>query len=422
VINKLSLNVEKIREDFPIFKNNPDLVYLDNAATTHKPIQVIDAVREFYTMYNANIHRGVYRLSVKATELYEEAHTKIAKFIGANSWDEVVFTKNATDAINMIAYALGFTFLEPGDEIVITIMEHHSNMLPWIRIAEIRKAMVKFVEVNSNGILNYEQLTEFVNKKTKIVSVTHVSNVLGTINNLQRASKIVRQNSEAMLIVDGAQSVPHLPINVRELDIDFLVFSGHKMLGPTGIGVLWGKRDLLEKMLPAIYGGDMVEKVEIIVKNGTIVYKQINYNILPWKFEAGTPNIAAGIGLAKAVEYLENIGMQNIETHEKELTKYAIKRLNEELEGCIKILGPQDLDIRGGIVSFTMKGLDPHVIATLLSMNNVAIRAGFHCAQPLHMFLGLSKGSARASFYIYNDYRDIDAFVNELKKLRSLAK
>ncbi|MEM1917052.1 MAG: aminotransferase class V-fold PLP-dependent enzyme, partial [Ignisphaera sp.] len=275
----MSLNVEKIREDFPIFKNNPDLVYLDNAATTHKPIQVIDAIREFYTMYNANIHRGVYRLSVKATELYEEAHAKIAKFISANSWDEVIFTKNSTDAINMIAYALGFTFLEPGDEIVITIMEHHSNMLPWIRIAEMRKAIVKFVEVNSNGILNYEQLAEFINNKTKIVSVTHVSNVLGTINDLQRISKIVRQNSEAILIIDGAQSVPHLPINVKELDIDFLVFSGHKMLGPTGIGVLWGKKDLLEKMLPAIYGGDMVEKVEIIVKNGTIVHKQIDYNI-----------------------------------------------------------------------------------------------------------------------------------------------
>lgn len=413
----MGLNVEKIREDFPIFKSNPSLIYLDNAATSQKPIQVIEAVKEFYTKYNANIHRGVYSLSIKATELYEEAHKKVAEFIGADSWDEVIFTKNATDAINMLAYALGLTFLNSEDEIIITIMEHHSNMLPWIKLAELKNARVRFVEITRNGELNYEQLEHIVTSRTKIVSITHLSNVLGTINDIKRISKIVRQKSNAVIIIDGAQSVPHMRINVKDIDIDFIVFSGHKMLGPTGIGVLWGRREFLEKMPPIIYGGDMVEKVEIIIKNSDIVYKEIKHNILPWKFEAGTPNIAAGIGLAKAIEYLEQIGMNNIENHEKELARYTIKRLKEEVNDYVEILGPEEIEKRGGIVSFIVKGIDPHVVAMILAMNNIAIRAGFHCAQPLHTFLGLKKGSARVSFYIYNDYKDVDVFINELKKI-----
>lgn len=413
----MGLNVEKIREDFPIFKSNPSLIYLDNAATSQKPIQVIEAVKEFYTKYNANIHRGVYSLSIKATELYEEAHKKVAEFIGADSWDEVIFTKNATDAINMLAYALGLTFLNSEDEIIITIMEHHSNMLPWIKLAELKNARVRFVEITRNGELNYEQLEHIVTSRTKIVSITHLSNVLGTINDIKRISKIVRQKSNAVIIIDGAQSVPHMRINVKDIDIDFIVFSGHKMLGPTGIGVLWGRREFLEKMPPIIYGGDMVEKVEIIIKNSDIVYKEIKHNVLPWKFEAGTPNIAAGIGLAKAIEYLEQIGMNNIENHEKELARYTIKRLKEEVNDYVEILGPEEIEKRGGIVSFIVKGIDPHVVAAILAMNNIAIRAGFHCAQPLHTFLGLKKGSARVSFYIYNDYKDVDVFINELKKI-----
>lgn len=410
------LNVNKIREDFPIFKYNPDLVYLDNAATTHKPIQVIEAIKEFYSEFNANIHRGVYKLSVRATELYEEAHERVAKFIGASNWYEVIFTKNSTDSINMLAYAL-LDYISSGDEIVLTIMEHHSNMLPWLRLAELRGAKVRFVEVTNEGVLNYDQLAELVNRKTKLVTVTHTSNVLGAINDIKRIVKIVRELSDALVVVDGAQSVPHIPVKVKDLDIDFLVFSGHKMLGPTGIGVLWGREENLKRLTPPIRGGDMVESVEILINNGSIVHSDIKYSALPWRFEAGTPNIAAGIGLAKAVEYLEALGMDDVREHEKRLTEYTLKRLNEGLGDRIKILGPKDLNVRGGIVSFNVSGLDPHVIATLLAMNNIAIRAGFHCAQPLHLYLGLKKGSARASFYIYNDYRDVDIFVEELERI-----
>uniref|UniRef100_A0A7C2V8J3 Cysteine desulfurase n=1 Tax=Ignisphaera aggregans TaxID=334771 RepID=A0A7C2V8J3_9CREN len=414
------LKVAKIKEDFPIFRSNPDLVYLDNAATTHKPVHVIEAIRDFYTNFNANIHRGVYRLSVKATEMFEEAHAIVAKFIGAAKWYEVIFTKNTTDSINMLAYAL-LNHLQQGDEIVVTVMEHHSNMLPWIRLAELRNLNIKFVEVTPNGTLKYDQLSELVTRRTKVVSFTHVSNVLGTINDVDRIVKIVRQESDAIIILDGAQSVPHMPINVKSLGVDFLVFSGHKMLGPTGIGVLWGREDLLKMLSPAVYGGDMIESVEITVQNGAIVSKNIKYAVLPWKFEAGTPNIAAGIGLARAVEYLSNLGMENVRDHEKMLTDYAIKRMQEELEDRVSIVGPRDASMRGGLVSFNLHGIDPHVVATLLSMNNIAIRAGFHCAQPLHIHLGLKRGTARASFYVYNDINDIEVFVEELKKISVMA-
>lgn len=413
------IDAGKVKEDFPIFNVYPDLVYLDNAATTHKPIQVIEAIREFYSQFNANIHRGMYRLSVRATELFEEAHEKIAKFIGASNWSEIIFTKNTTDSINILAYAL-LNNLGHEDEIIVTLMEHHSNMLPWIRLAELKNLKIKIVEITDDGLLRYDQLANFITKRTKVVAFTHVSNVLGTINNVKSIVKTVKELSDAIVILDGAQSVPHIPINVKELGIDFMVFSGHKMLGPTGIGVLWGRENLLESLKPSIYGGDMVESVEIYVKNGSIINKNVKYAPLPWKFEAGTPNIAAGVGLAKAVEYLTCIGMENVYKHGNALTEYAIKRLQEELGDNILIVGPKEADLRGSLISFTIRGVDPHVVATLLSMSNIAVRAGFHCAQPLHLYLGLKKGSVRASFYIYNDFNDIDVFVEELKKIQTL--
>ncbi|MEM4788277.1 MAG: SufS family cysteine desulfurase [Ignisphaera sp.] len=413
------IDVNKVKEDFPIFNVYPDLIYLDNAATTHKPIQVIEAISDFYSQFNANIHRGIYRLSIKATELFEEAHEKVAKFIGANKWFEIIFTKNSTDSINILTYAL-LDHLSNEDEIIITLMEHHSNMLPWLRLAEIKNLKIKIIEVTNDGLLRYDQLEKFVTKKTKVVAFTHVSNVLGTINNVKRIVKIVKELSDAIVVLDGAQSVPHMPINVKELGVDFMVFSGHKMLGPTGIGVLWGREDLLKTLKPSIYGGDMVESVEIYVENGSIINKNIKYASLPWKFEAGTPNIAAGIGLAKAVDYLIRLGMENVYRHGNALAEYTIKRLQEELGDNVLIVGPKDTSLRGSLVSFIIRGVDPHVVATLLSMNNIAVRAGFHCAQPLHLYLGLKKGSVRASFYVYNDYSDVDSFVEELKKIYML--
>jgi cysteine desulfurase/selenocysteine lyase len=411
------LDVAKIREDFPIFRKLPSLIYLDNAATTHKPIQVIEAMRNFYSEFNANIHRGLYELSKKATKLYEDAHEKVARFINAYSWDEVIFTRNSTEALNTIAYSLTFKYIKPGDEIVISIMEHHSNLLPWIKVAEIKNATIKVVKVNENGHLDYNQLESMVSEKTKIISITHASNVLGTVNNIKKIVDIARRFN-ALVVVDGAQSVPHLSIDVKDLGIDFLVFSGHKMLGPMGIGVLWGRKQILEELPPIIYGGDMVKNVNINMTGDKITSKNIIYSDLPWKFEAGTPNVAAALGLVEAIEYLNKVGMNNVKEHEKMLFEYAIKLLNETLEDTINILGPRKIDERVGIVSFNIKGIDPHVIASILSLNGIAVRAGFHCAQPLHEFLGFRKGSVRASFYIYNDKNDVEKFIEVLRQLK----
>lgn len=411
------LNVAKIREDFPIFKKLPNLIYLDNAATTHKPIQVIEAMREFYSEFNANIHRGLYELSKKATKVYEDAHEKVAKFINAYSWDEVIFTKNSTEALNIIAYSLASKYIKPGDEIVVSVMEHHSNLLPWIKVTEVKNAIVRVVKVNENGHLDYSQLESIASEKTKIISITHASNVLGTINNIKKIVDIARKFN-ALVVVDGAQSVPHLSIDVRDLGIDFLVFSGHKMLGPMGIGVLWGRKQILEELPPIIYGGDMVKNVNINISDGIIVSKNIVYNDLPWKFEAGTPNVVAAVGLVEAIEYLNRVGINNIKEHERMLLEYTIKLLNETLEDKVNILGPRKIGERVGIISFNIKGVDPHVVASILSLNNIAVRAGFHCAQPLHEFLGFRKGSVRASFYIYNDVDDVEKFIEMLRQIK----
>lgn len=413
-----ALDVGRVREDFPILRRR-QVIYLDNAATTQKPRQVINAIQTFYEEFNANIHRGLYELSQRATELYEEAHDVTAKFINAGSWEEVVFVRNSTEALNIIALALGLKHLRQGDEVIISIMEHHSNMLPWIRLSELLGVKVKVIGVTPSGFLDYDELASAITSRTKVISITHVSNVLGTVNDVRKISKLGREVN-AFIIVDGAQSVPHMPINVRELDIDFLVFSGHKMLGPTGIGVLWGRRDVLEELPPVLHGGDMIKSVSISVSNGNLVGHRVIYNDLPWKFEAGTPNICGGVGLAEAVRYLIKLGMDVVRGHEVELTNYAMRRLEEELGDSVSVAGPRNPNERGGLISFNLRGLDPYVVATLLSAKNIAVRAGYHCAQPLHEFIGFRNGSVRASFYIYNDFNDVDIFINALRELLTM--
>lgn len=406
-------NPYRIREDFPILRRKVEgrpLVYLDNAATSQKPIQVIEAVKRFYEEHNANVHRGVHTLSQEASELYERAHEEVAEFIGA-SMEEVVFTKNATEAINLVAYSLGLRSLGPGDEVVVTLMDHHSNIVPWENVSKAKGFKVKYADISDEGVLDYESLERLVTKRTKLVCVTHVSNVTGVKNDLVRISKIAHDNG-AMLVVDGAQSVPHMPIDVERLGIDFLAFSGHKMLAPTGIGVLYGRREVLEGMEPFLGGGEMIREVKYNKSDGTC---RITYNELPWKFEAGTPNVSGGIGLMEAVRYLRRLGMENVERHEAELTRYALERLGE-VDG-IRWYGPGIGSERGGIVSFNMDGFDPHDLALLLDQFGIMVRSGYHCAEPLHQRLGL-RGSVRASFYIYNIREEVDRLIEALQEIR----
>lgn len=406
------LDVSRVREDFPLLKNR-HIIYLDNAATTQKPRQVIEAINNYYMRYNANVHRGVYELSQEASKLYEEAHEVVAKFLNAGSWDEVVFVRNATEGLNILALAFSTKLLRPGDEVVVSIMEHHSNLLPWIRLSEILGVKVKVVGISYDGILDYDELANLITSKTKVVSITHASNVLGTVNDVKVIARLAHDVG-AYVVVDGAQSVPHMPVNVRELDIDFLVFSGHKMLGPTGIGVLWGRRDLLEGLPPVLRGGGIVKSVNIEVKGGELVGHKVVYEDLPWRFEAGTPNVAGGVGLAEAIKYLSRLGMDNVRAHEVELNKYALRRIEEVLGDGVRVLGPKDPTIRTGVISMDFRNLNPHVIASLLSLRNIAVRSGYHCAQPLHEALGVSEGSLRASFYVYNDLSDVDVFIDAL--------
>ena len=408
------LDYESIKNDFPLLVKT-DIVYLDNAATSQKPLQVINAIKRFYEEYNANIHRGVYDLSMRASEEYEQAHDLVAEFINARGREEIVFVKNTTEALNMLAMALSHKLLETNSNIVITVMEHHSNMLPWLNIARLKNIEVRFARVSREGLLDYSDLENKVDEKTRVVAVTHLSNVLGVVNDVKRIARIAH-SVDAVVVVDGAQSVPHIPVDVRELGIDFLAFSGHKMLGPTGIGVLWGRKDLLEELYPPITGGGMVKSVEASLDNW-IQGVDVELAGLPWRFEAGTPNIAGGIGLAEAIRYLGKIGMENIERHEKTLTRYLLKRLNEELRDKIELVGPWNPDKRSGIVSFNVKNYNPHVVAAKLSLDNIAVRSGFHCAQPLHLLLGFNEGSVRASFYLYNSPEDVDRLVESLASL-----
>ncbi|MGB9853806.1 MAG: aminotransferase class V-fold PLP-dependent enzyme [Candidatus Bathyarchaeales archaeon] len=403
----------KIREDFPILRqkiNNHPLIYFDNAATTQKPKQVIEAIKEFYETHNANVHRAVHTLSLEATDLYESAHDEVAKFINAKSIEEIIFLRGTTEAINLIAYSWGLRNLNREDEVLLTLMEHHSNIVPWEILSKIKGFQVKYVDVDADGTLNYEALEKTISKKTKIVSITHVSNVTGAINNVKRVIKTAHEH-DALVLVDGAQSVPHIPVDVKDLDADFLAFSGHKMLAPTGIGVLYGKRELLEKMEPFHGGGEMIREVSFDLRARRCL---ISWNDLPWKFEAGTPNISGGIGLMAAVKYLRALGMENVQAHECALTEYALKRMQE----CekVKVYGPKDASARCGIMPFTIEGFNSHDVALFLDSYGIMIRSGFHCAQPLHEKLGLSS-SARASFYIYNTKEEIDQFIEALKEI-----
>ncbi|MEM3437492.1 MAG: cysteine desulfurase [Nitrososphaerales archaeon] len=405
------IDVEKIRQDFPIFNQNikgKPFIYLDNAATSQRPSQVINAMNNYYHMYNATIHRVIYEFGEKATDAYEEAREKVAKFISASP-EEVIFVRNTTEAINLVAYSWGRSNIKEGDKILLTVMEHHSNIVPWQILTKEKKARLEFIDIDDEGLLKMDDFEKFTNEEIKFMGLVHVSNVLGTINPVKKIVNYAHKNG-ALVLVDAAQSVPHMPVNVREIDCDFLAFSGHKMLGPTGIGVLYGKRELLENMDPFLTGGDMIKEVHL---------REASWEELPWKFEAGTSNIAGAIGLGAAVDYLNNIGMEKVREHEKELTKYALDKMMS-IKG-ISIYGPKNVEVRGGVISFNLGDIHPHDIASILDSEGIAIRAGHHCAQPLIERLRLV-GTARASFYIYNTEWEIDYLVNALEKARKVFK
>ena len=393
-----------MKKDFPLL-TNIDIAYLDNASTTQKPKQVIQAIVDFYENSNANVHRGIYNLSQKASLMYAEAHETVAKFIGANE-DEIIFTKGTTDSINILAQSLKKT-LKEGDEIVISEMEHHSNIIPWQQVAKEVGARLKYIPITDKFELDMDKAKKLINKKTKIVSVVHMSNTLGTINPIKELTELAHKFG-AVIIIDGAQSVPHMPIDVRDLDCDFLAFSGHKMVGPTGIGVLYGKRARLEKLDPSVFGGGMIKEV---------TKEAATWADLPEKFEAGTPAIAQAIGLAEAIRYLENIGMKKVFVHGQKLTKYAQEQLSK-IEG-IEIFGPEEN--RGSMIAFNVKGIHPHDVSEILNQKGVAVRAGNHCTMPLHNRFEL-QGSTRASFYIYNTEEDIDRLAKGIRTAKEILK
>ena len=397
----MGFSSETIKKDFPIF-NNSDLVYLDNAATTHKPQSVLNAVDTLYREANANVHRALYSLGSESTERFENSRTKVADFINSNSAKEIIFTSGTTESINLLARSLGNT-LNPGDEILISEMEHHSNIVPWQLTAERTGTTLKYIPVTETGELDLSEPDQYFKPNTKIVSITHISNVLGTINPVKKLAEMAHEMG-ALFIVDGAQSVPHLQVNVQDLGCDFYAFSGHKMLGPTGIGALWGKTELLNEMDPFMGGGEMIE---------TVTMESSTWNEIPYKFEAGTPNFAQAVGLGAAVDYLKTIGMSTIAEHENTLTAYALNKINQ-IEG-IRIHG--SADERAGVISFNVDGIHPHDLAQFLNEDNIAIRVGHHCAQPLLSTLG-ETATARLSFYIYNDESDVDKFYNSLTNIR----
>lgn len=399
------LDVRRVRQDFPILRqqvNGRPLVYLDNAATTQKPRQVIEALVRYYETSNANIHRGIHTLATRATEQYEDARRKVARFIGARGPEEVVFTRNATEAINLVARAWGDEHIGEGDEIVLTLMEHHSNIVPWQLLARRKGATLRYAGITDDGKLDPDELRRLIGPRTKLVAVTQMSNVLGTINPVADIAEMAHR-AGALLLVDGAQSVPHLPVDVQALRADFLAFSAHKMLGPTGVGVLWARAELLEAMPPFLGGGDMIA----VVRPESSTWAE-----LPHKFEAGTPNIADVIAFGAAVDYLEGIGMSNVRRHEEELTELALERLRRV--AGVRIFGPSSASERGGVVSFAMEAAHPHDVATIADGYGVAIRAGHHCAQLLMRALGVP-ATSRASFSIYNDVDDIEALVEALE-------
>jgi cysteine desulfurase/selenocysteine lyase len=398
------IEVSKIKKDFPVFKNQPDLIYLDSAATSLKPKKVIEKIIEYYQKYPANIHRGIYSISEKATLEYEKTREVIGDFIGGKS-SEIVFTRNTTESLNILAEGLTQRFTKRGDEILISIMEHHSNFVPWQAVSKKKGLKLKILDIDKEGKLEISKLKKLITRKTKIVSLSYVSNVLGTINPIKKISEIIKnKNKEILFVVDGAQAVPHFKVKVKDLGIDFLAFSGHKMLGPTGVGVLWGKEELLNEISPLNYGGGMIEKVEI---EKTIFQKA------PFKFEAGTPDISAVIGLKEAVFYLEKIEMEEIEDHEKTLINLAMEKLKKEFGNKIKIYGPKE---RASVISFNFKNYHPHDVSQILAKEKICIRAGHHCAMPLHKRLK-TIATCRASFYLYNSKEDVEKLIEGLKKV-----
>jgi cysteine desulfurase/selenocysteine lyase len=399
-----------LRADFPLLEREfagRRLVYLDSAATSQKPRQVIEAIDRYYSESNANIHRGVYALAREATELFEGARKRVAAFVG---WDEptTIFTKNATEAINLVAYAWGREHVGEGDEVLITHMEHHSNIVPWQLLCQEKGARLRYLSVSEQGELSLDELDEMLAAgRVKLLAFAHVSNVLGTINPVEEIARRA-QAAGALTLVDASQAVPQMPVNVRELGADFYVWTGHKALGPTGIGVLHGRRELLQQMRPFLGGGDMISQVE---------FDSSTWNELPWKFEAGTSPIAEGVGLGAAIDYLSGVGMDAVRSHERDLTAYALERL-PEIEG-IRVFGPSDAELRGGVVSFAIAGIHPHDIAELCDREAVCIRAGHHCAQPLMRQMGVP-ATARASFHVYNRREDVDRLVEALGKARQV--
>jgi cysteine desulfurase/selenocysteine lyase len=430
---KTSLNVKKIRADFPILNRkirNKPLIYFDNAATSQKPSQVIDAISDYYKNSNANVHRGVHKLSEEATEAYESARKKVADFVNAGDSRQIVFTRNATEAINLVACSWGRANIKKGDEILLTQMEHHSNLVPWQILAKEIGAKLKFIPVDESGQLKIRdaELKKYLNSKTKLVAVTHVSNVLGTINPVKRlVESIKNRDPNVTILIDGAQAVPHMAVSIQSINPDFYAFTAHKMLGPTGIGVLYAKKDLLEEMEPFLAGGDMILEVD---------WEESSWNYVPWKFEAGTPNIAGAIGLGVAVDYLSSLGMKNVRDHEKELTAYALEKLSK-IDNLV-LYGPQAPEKRGGppatarheragVVSFNItdeKGkvaIHPHDLASILDSEGIASRSGHHCAQPLMKVLGIP-AAARISFYVYNTKEEVDKLIPAIEKAKRIFK
>jgi cysteine desulfurase/selenocysteine lyase len=410
-MQKGALNVNRIRKDFPILsrkiKDRP-LVYFDNAATTQKPLSVIDAIRDYYMNYNSNIHRAVHQMAEEATQAYETTRQKVANLINSPSTDEIIFTRNATEAINLVSHTWGHDNIRKNGRILITELEHHSNIVPWQILCKKNRASLDYIDVDKGGYLDMDQCEKALhNKNTKLISISEVSNVLGTIVPIKKIVKMAHDQNIPVL-VDAAQSVPHMPVDVQALDCDFMVFSAHKMLGPTGVGVLYVKKDILEKLEPFISGGDMIKEVH---KYDTI------YNDLPYKFEAGTPNIADVIGFSAAIDYLSHLGMDRIRDHEFELTRYAMDAM-KDIKG-ITLYGPLDAKNKGGVISFNLGDIHPHDLATILNDHGIAIRSGHHCAQVLMEKFDLS-ATSRASFYIYNTVEEVDIFINALNDARRL--
>ena len=406
------LDIAKIRSDFPILDRRvygKPLVYLDNAATSQKPRQVIDALVRYYEESNANIHRAIHCLGEESTAAYEETRASVASFINAASEECIVFTRNATEAINLVAYTWGKTNIRSGDEIVLTLLDHHSNFVPWQRLAQEQGATVRYIDITDEGTLDLENLESLIHDRTKLVAVTQISNSLGTINPVKELAKAAHEQ-DALVLVDGAQSAPHLPIDVQDLDCDFFALSSHKMLGPTGVGALYGRRELLEAMVPFMGGGEMIR---------TVTTEGATWNHSPWKFEAGTPNIADVIAFSAAIDYLLQIGMDNVRAHEMDLTEYALLQL-QQMDG-LTIYGTPEAENRGGVISFNFPDVHPHDVGTIMDRQGVAIRAGHHCNMPLMKRLGVS-GTVRASFYIYNTPEEVDLLLEALNGVRPFFK